>query len=234
MSNQPFGRVTSVPFIVSIACLALAAARATAAPDTGIVDTLSFADPASEQSHQAKADPSDTIQGGLGEAVRRLLPPKTPGWEGGRFAFTMKVDPARPNYVTVRLWGSDVNTDRLMLFCEGKQVGYRHLGDVDSLDVGNEAPFCPGRFFYNTSPLPAEMTKGKGEVHLEIRASGRIWTYGRNFAEYQKPMTEPSRGLYRVYTHTDGAFVPPADEKQGRRSPTRRCGASQGRRCWTS
>lgn len=28
-------------------------------------------------------------------------------------------------------------------------------------------------------------------------------------------MTEPSRGLYKVYTHTDGAFVPPVDEKQG-------------------
>jgi hypothetical protein len=28
-------------------------------------------------------------------------------------------------------------------------------------------------------------------------------------------MTDPTRGIYRVYTHTDGCFVPPADEKQG-------------------
>lgn len=35
------------------------------------------------------------------------------------------------------------------------------------------------------------------------------------FDKYQKPMTEPSRGIYRAYTHTEGCFVPPANEKQG-------------------
>lgn len=28
-------------------------------------------------------------------------------------------------------------------------------------------------------------------------------------------MTEPSRGIYRAYAHTDGCFTPPADERQG-------------------
>jgi len=42
-----------------------------------------------------------------------------------------------------------------------------------------------------------------------------MWAYGRDFARFQKDMTEPSRGIYRAYTHTDSCFVPPADEKQG-------------------
>ena len=180
-----------------------------------IVDTLSFGDATSEQAHQTKADASDIVMGILGDSARRLLPRDPPNWEGGKVAFTMKVEPAEANYLTVRLSGSDVSGNRLVLFCEGKQIGYRHLGDIDSLDIGSEAPLCAGRFFYNTSPLPVEMTKGKTAVRLEIRSSGPIWGYGRNWEEYQKNMTRATRGLYRVYTHTDGTFVPPASEKQG-------------------
>ncbi len=196
--------------------LAIRHGQSAAANAGGVmVDTLSFGDAPSEKAHPLTADPSDVIPGGLGESARRLLPLNKPSWEGGKMAFTMKVDPDHLNYVTVRLWGSDVSSNRMLLFCEGKQIGYRHLGDIDSLDIGSDAPFCNGRFFYNTSPLPIAMTRGKAEVQLEIRSNGPIWGYGRNWEEYQKTMTQPTRGLYRVYTHTDGAFMPPAGEKQG-------------------
>ena len=129
----------------------------------------------------------------------------------------MKVDPDKINYMTVRLWGSDMNENRLKLFCEGKQVGYHHLGDVDLLDFGTDgdSPAFNGRFFYNTSPLPLALTKGKSELHFEVRSIGRIWGYGATFDEYQKPMEQPTRGIYCLYTHTDGYFTPPASEKQG-------------------
>jgi hypothetical protein len=128
-----------------------------------------------------------------------------------------KVDPLRPNYITARFWGDDTSPGLLILWCEGKQLGYRHLGDIDVLDFGSDSgsPALNGRFYYTTSPLPLEMTRGKSEMHFEIHSTGHIWGYGTTFDEYQKPMTEPSRGLYRVYTHTDGCFVPPAAEKQG-------------------
>ncbi len=197
-----------------VALLALlAAGRLRAAAE--IVDTLTFGDAASEKNHKLTAERSDLIHGGLGEPARRLLPAQPESWEGGRVAFTLKVDPAKPNYFTVRLWGSDANENRLVLFCEGKQIGYRHLGDIDMLDIANGSPALPGRFFYNTTPLPLEMTKGKTQLAFEIRSSGRIWGYGQTFEQYQKPMTTPTRGIYRVYTHTDGFFVPPANEKQG-------------------
>ncbi len=188
------------------------AARA-AAP----LDTLVFGVPSSETSHALVEDHSEIVTGGLGDPARRLLPPLTENWEGGSVAFTLKVDPVRANYITARLWGDDASPDMLILRVEGKQLGYRHLGDIDVLDFGSDSgsPALNGRFYYTTSPLPLEMTKGKSQLHFEIHSTGHIWGYGTTFEKYQQMMKEPTRGLYRVYTHTDGCFVPPDDEKQG-------------------
>ena len=188
---------------------------AIAADSASLTDRLAFGNSRSEQDHQLKVDQSDVITGGLGVPARRLLPLTPISWEGGRASFTMKVDPAKPNYFTVRLWGDDVTQNRLILFCDDKQIGYRHLGDIDILDFGTEAPGYNGRFYYVTSPLPLGMTRGKTELPFEIRGNGRIWGYGSTFEQYQKPLTDPTRGIYSVYTHTDGIFVPPPDEKQG-------------------
>lgn len=201
--------------VLLMCCLAPRPAAVSAAEATGIVDILSFGVPASEQSHNLAAPNSDVVAGGLGEPARRLLPVNPVSWEGGKMAFTMKIDPLRPNYFTIRLWGDDVTQNRLLLYCEGKQIGYRHLGDVDNLDFGTEDRGYNGRFYYNTSPLPLSLTTGKTELHCEIRSNGRIWGYGTTFDKYQYPMTEPTRGIYRVYTHTDGYFVPATDENQG-------------------
>lgn len=180
-----------------------------------ILDTLSFGNDASETQHDLTAKLSDFKSGGLGEPARRLLPGGDAAWQGGVLKFTVRVDPVKQNYFTLRLWGEDVNHNQMTLHIEGKQVGYRHLGDIEALDIGADAPAYPGRFIYRTSPLPPGLTKGKETVTCEIRATGPIWGYGTSFEKYQKPMTEPTRGLYRAYSHTDGCFTPPADEKQG-------------------
>ncbi|MBC7783432.1 MAG: hypothetical protein H7144_06285, partial [Burkholderiales bacterium] len=188
-----------------------------AQPATSTVDVIVFGDPASETQHSAVAELSESAKGALEEPSRRLLPPAETGWEGGKVAFKLKVDPEKPNYFTAKFWGSESSPSRLMLHCEGKQIGYRHLGDIDILDFGseNEGGGYPGRFYYNTSPLPLELTRGKREVQFEIRANGPIWGYGQTFDKYQKPMTQASRGIYRAATHTDGFYAPAADEKQG-------------------
>ncbi|HEY3325453.1 MAG TPA: hypothetical protein VGP72_33685 [Planctomycetota bacterium] len=201
--------------IFYLICTALLMNLAYAAEDCGLVDSLAFGDAQSEQRHALSSDHSETIKGGLGDPARRLLPLDKPEWQGGRLSFEMKVDPEKPNYFTVRLWGDDISQNKLILYCEGKQIGYRHLGDIDLLDHGSDAPLCNGRFFYNTTPLPLEMTRGKTQLKLEIRSTGRIWGYGTNFEQYQKTMTEPTRGIYAAYVHTNGCFVPPATEKQG-------------------
>ncbi len=188
---------------------------AAASANSQTLDSLTFGDAASESAHGFDSDSSQPISGGLGQPARILLPKSPPDWEGGSVQFTMKVDPDKQDYLTVRLWGSDSGEDRLILLCEGKQVGYRHLGDVDILDDGGDGPGFGGRFFYQTTPLPVNITHGKSEVHFEIRSNGPVWGYGSTWQQYQKPMTVPTRGIYKVYTHTDGCFVPPASEVQG-------------------
>jgi hypothetical protein len=187
----------------------------TPADAASLLDNLQVGDTTSEQSHRLAEVSSEVIKGALDEPARDLLPLGSTNWEGGNVAFTMKVDPEKQTYFTIKLWGSEGSKDFLILFCEGKQVGYRHLGDIDVLYSSNGQPPLPGRFFYITTPLPLAMTTGRQEVHLEIRATGPIWGYGGTWEKYQKPMTEPSCGIYRVYTHTDTCFVPPAGEKQG-------------------
>jgi hypothetical protein len=179
------------------------------------LDSIKFGDAASESAHKFAGARNEKITGGLGESARRLLEPATPGWDGGRMMFTLAVDPVKQNYATVRLWGSDATVDDLILFCAGKQIGYRHLGDIDLLDIGGGEAAFPGRFIYNTTPLPLGMTLGKTNLNFEIRSSGPTWGYASTFEKFQSPMTAPTRGIYKIYTHTDGFLVPSADEGQG-------------------
>jgi len=180
-----------------------------------VLDTLVLGDESSESAHHLTADLSDVQSAGLGDKARRLLPGGALPWQGGSLKFSLKVDPEHQNHFTIRLWGGDVTHYQLMLHLDGKQIGYRHLGDIEALDIGADAPAYPGRFIYRTCPLPLDLTKGKREVMLEIHATGPISAYTNKFDDYQKPMSEPTRGLYRVYTHVDGCFTPPSGERQG-------------------
>lgn len=179
-------------------------------------DEIMFGDKSSEKKHNLQQRSSQTIKGGLGQSARVLLPIEGERVEGGNMTFRMKVDPEKQNYFTARFWGSDSgNSNILILFCEGKQIGYRHLGDYDMLDIANEdAPFHE-RFTYTTLPLPLNMTKGKTEIELSIRSTGYIFRYGDTFDKYQKPMKKPSKAIYKAYTHTNGYFTPNKNEKQG-------------------
>jgi hypothetical protein len=182
------------------------------------VDAIAFGNGASEQAHHFSGTRNEVISGGLGEPARILLPLKAGAWEGGRLAFALKVDPQKQNYATVRLWGSDATGDQLVLFCEGKQIGCRHLGDIDILDLGGGEAAFPGHFIYNTTPLPPELTRGKTNLNFEIRSYGPTWGYTGDFEKFQKPLAGPTRGIYELYTHTDGFFVAPTGEKAGKAS----------------
>ncbi|MGW3652965.1 Tat pathway signal sequence domain protein [Streptomyces sp. NPDC000878] len=211
-----------------------AAPQAVAAPPGGAaerrghtpLDIVVFGDADSETAHDLTAALSDTVTGGLGQSARVLNPSDPASYWGGTLKFDVRVCPTGTTYVTIRLWGDDHDDSseeagfgsrmwRLQLFCEGKQVGHQDQGAVDSLDILDTAPRTPGRFFFHTIPLPERMTAGRRKVSLEIRAMGRIWPYGQNQAQLYYNMTTPSRGIYRLYTHTDPYFVPPKGEVQG-------------------
>lgn len=189
-------------------------------------DTLNFGDNVSETNHHFSTDKTCRLisknenkalkEKGLPNACRILLPRQPPHYQGGRMSFTMKCHPDQQNYFSIKLWGDDINENLLILNCEGQQIGYRHLGDIDILDHGSSSPAYTNRFFYTTCPLPISLTTGKTQLNFEIVSTGRIWGYGRNFAQYQKNQTTPSRGIYSVYTHTDAHLKSIAYEKQGR------------------
>jgi hypothetical protein len=184
-----------------------------------ITDHIELGSAASERTHQWVAERSDVVDGALGLQARRLL--ANGEWRGGKITFTMKVDPVKPNYFTAKFWGGDTCSDaahelRLCLYIDGKQIGTRHLGEIDMLDIMKyDLARYPGRFFYATRPLPLHMTKGKTEVELTIEGQGGINGYSSEIADYQKMMKEPSRGIYCVYVHTNPCFQPLENEVQG-------------------
>ena len=183
---------------------------------TGIDDEIIFGNLASESQHAVTERSTKVIKGALDESARVLLPIRSERVEGGNISFTMQVDPEKQNYCTVRFWGGDAGGKNLLiLFCEGKQIGYRHLGDLDMLNIANEESPFPGRFIYNTLPLPLALTKGKTKIQLSIHSTGEIARYANTFEGYQKQMTEPTKALYKAYTHTDKFLVLPTDERQG-------------------
>jgi hypothetical protein len=190
------------------------------------IDTLTFGDATSESAHGLTATLCDTVAGALGQSARVLHPTAPVSYWGGTLSFTMACSPTGTTYVTVKLWGDEYdptsveqdsgnNSWRLQLFCEGLQVGYEDQGEVDSLDILDTGPRLPGRFFFHTLPLPEKLTKGKTSVSLEIRSMGRIWSYGQNQAQLYYNQTTDSRGVYRLYTHTDPFITLPANDVQG-------------------
>lgn len=202
---------------MALACVLAAVPAVAAAEAPTHLDQIVLGNAASEQSHGLSADHSETLDGALGQSARKLLPLSPPSFDGGSISFTMKIDPQAQNYVTAKLWGSDKgqNAGRLLLWAEGLQVGYRHEGDYDVLNQCDEEGEAPGRFFYETLPLPQSLTHGKTTIALKVSALGPMWPYGTTFTQYQKNLTEPSRGIYGIYTHTERRFVPDPSEKQG-------------------
>ena len=105
-------------------------------------DVLVLGNRDSERKHALIDSLTESYVGGVGETARRILPYTTPNWQGGYIRFKMKVNSDVQNYFTVRCWGSESDDAMVMLFIDGKQIGYRHLGDYDLLHRGNGNPPC--------------------------------------------------------------------------------------------
>jgi hypothetical protein len=197
-----------------------------------LLDYVVFGDSASESAHSFSVDYSTVITGGLGQPGRTLDPNTSvsasseDAYWGGTAGFTLKVDPKKTTYVTIKLWGGDFDDTtwqydggteswRLQLFADGDCVGYLDQGELDCLDMLDTQPRSPGRFFFHTIFIPEEVTAGKTSLTFEVRSMGRQFAYAQNAATFYYAQTTSSRGVYRVYTHTDPYFQPPAGDIQG-------------------
>ncbi|MGD9418651.1 MAG: hypothetical protein Q7R22_006895 [Verrucomicrobiota bacterium JB025] len=212
-----------MPFLLSMTILRILLTRtwllaALALPSHAgpFIDSIQFGNETNEAAHALKVQDSTVITGAHDLPARQFLPSENMNWRGGRIWFTMKVDPARQNYFTAKFWGGDLTGEhsRLMLFIDGKQIGQRHLGEVDQLDIMYNYPRFPGNFFYKTTPLPINITEGRDSVELRIEAQGPIWGYGGTPDRYQKPMAAISRGIYAGHVHTDPFYQLTAEDRK--------------------
>lgn len=154
---------------------------------------------------------------GLGEPARRLLPLDTPYYYGGDLTFRMKVDPKEQNYCSVKLWGAEGGgkMGRIVLVCEGREVGKRH-GAGQDIFIDSVGAVSPGAFWYRTTILPKWLTEGQTSVEIKLRSTGSFYAYGHiwDYDTYQHKLEAPTRGLYRFYTHTNPVLAS-AGEVQG-------------------
>ena len=178
------------------------------------LDGVEFGNSGSETSHGFR-DPDEqtqTVAGQFGHSPRQFKAPTSQAWEGGSMFFTLKVDPDKTNYLTVQFWGEDLNRNQLYVYIDGKLLGYRHIGDYDILHHGTNEIVAPGQFYYISTVLPENVTKGKTELEFEIRLVGQIWTYAPTFDRFQHNIVGDSLPIYAAFTHVGAKFEPKAVE----------------------
>jgi hypothetical protein len=183
-----------------------------------ITDKVILGNEDSEKTHEFVSDNSLVRTGGLGEKCRAIMPREPdPEFIGGSIGFTLKCDPELQNYITVKLWGSEIGETVLYLYHNGMQIGSQQSDwpVLDKLNWRDKEPAFAGRFFYTTYLIPYHLTKGRNEISLQIVSTGFLYSYAPSYERAKHDQKDPSRGIYAVYTHTDPFFPVPADEKQG-------------------
>ncbi|MBR5160239.1 MAG: hypothetical protein IKW80_01325, partial [Thermoguttaceae bacterium] len=180
------------------------------------LDGVEFGNPESESTH-AFRDPdgqTQTVAGQFGHSPRQIKAPASEAWDGGSMFFTLKVDPDKTNYLTVQFWGEDLNRNQLYVYIDGKLLGYRHIGDYDILHHGTNEVVAPGQFYYISTVIPENVTKGKTGLEFEIRLVGQIWTYAPTFDRFQHNIEGDSIPIYAAFTHLGAKFEPKTVESR--------------------
>lgn len=192
-------------------------------PPTVVLDHVDFGVEESENRAAVNVDMAPIIDGGLDLPARCIQ-------AEGKLSFTLQCAPQEHNFVTLKLWGSDVkqiveSRDGAGLRMEAQQIVV-YAGDTELAERARESlgdtPLLPGRFIYRTVAIPRNLTAGREEITLTIKPAGQV---GGGYASVGGPPPEDtppesySRGIYSAYIHTGNIFVPSEDEIQGKVPP---------------
>ena len=171
-----------------------------------ILDWVVLGNEESEAAHDLDPGKSAVGYGGLGDTYRQTHP-NDPIW------VTLKVDPDKMNYITVKLYGSERENLSPQCLMVNDEYGTMQLkyGTVWPIwDYLYTEPAQINSYYYATYRLPMAVTHGKEEVRLQIYHMGDYSAYSANgFSE----TTEYSRQMYKFITHTDPRYTPQADDK---------------------
>ncbi|MGN0244153.1 MAG: InlB B-repeat-containing protein [Lachnospiraceae bacterium] len=153
----------------------------------------------------------------------------------GSFGITLKCDPEKQNYFTVKLWGNDTHsTADGMLWvtdpatncigvspnnntAEAVNVEPIRTGGTDrkqyvELSFLGDDPQCENGFIYSTYIIPKTLTKGKEYVTLHLYSTGEYVDYSTPTVKEQ---TGNSRKIFAAYMTQDASFVPEQFAEQG-------------------
>ena len=161
------------------------------------LDRIDFGSAVSEAAHGFDPDggtPPPSGTGAFGQPYRQPYGGGSPLTSQAELVFTLKCSPTRQTYLTVKLWGDDTQGE--WLFLKGAEGPY---GAIDS--NGGPPPF-PGRFHYETVPIPVAWTQGKGSVQLTL--------YSGNSAQ-----NRPVRPIYSAFSHVEPRFAPASADATG-------------------
>jgi hypothetical protein len=185
------------------------AGQAGADQPTPLLDSIVLGNDASEAAHKYQNGNTLHGPGHLGQTFRRVAP-------GAPLSFELKVDPKKQTYLTLRLHCADVAGDAIWLLDDkGARIGDYGAGKfLNELDNGPSTSTRPNRFLYTTYLLPLAMTQGKKVATLRLGGTAPPNFYAPNVDDRLPPLKGPLRPIYSAYTHTEGAFVPPAGELQ--------------------
>ncbi len=172
-----------------------------------VLDYVILGNDESEAAHNADVGKSVKGYGGLGDTYRQLYPGDDKIW------VTMKVDPERMNYITVKLWGSESENKEIQNLMVNDEYGTLQAKYGTNWPVWDNLysqPESRNSYFYATYRLPMAMTHGRTEVRLQIYHGGDANAYSANGMNEAK---EYSRQLYKFVTHTDLRYKKMADDK---------------------
>lgn len=173
-----------------------------------LVDTIWIGDPVSEAAHNLEA--KDAIRGKnkYGESYIKMN-----GAYGMKF--TIAIDPVKYNYITVKFWGGEFNSNYQAMQLEGENSFLRnqdYTSEWPLIDYLNAEPEQEGTYYYSTYRLPLNMTFGKTKVELTLRNYGPVTAYSEQKIH---PTSEYSREIYMIASHTDPAYVIQKKESVG-------------------
>ncbi len=140
-------------------------------------DNLSVLAPETDRpNHDLNRKNVKVVNGAMSQKAWRLAP------ENGRLAFTVRCDPERQNYVTLRFWSEDEGASFHLYDTDGERVS--------GFDHPTSSEIAPSQWYYTTKPLPPELTEGRESVRLHLKTN------------------KGTRNLYEITSHTEARFQP--------------------------
>ena len=198
-------------------------AQATSAVSNAL-DRINFGDTSTDAASEIKhgflnlGNPSGT--GAVGLSYREIAPSSTPANIGNPadnevLTFTMACSPTLQNYLTIQIWGSDTTFDLIYLYTptQGYEMSNYYSTNQPEIDFQETDPILPGRFVFETIPIPLTMTTGQNSVTLTLNAANSYGYYSSGTTDLAAGQT--SRPIYAAFTHTDPYLTLNASDPQG-------------------